>query len=104
MSKTFSMAFKAGAISFSSMVLLLLLLSRVEIMHGPKGSAPFLIFFQVALFVAVLFWVVSTVILWIEGWLFVLHGLGSRSWLSSVLLLGVSVVLQCVCSVLSPHP
>jgi undecaprenyl pyrophosphate phosphatase UppP len=86
MNKVFNIAFRAGISGFLALLAMGLLLGGIEQIQSPKKSEPFLIVFQFGALLAALVWLSGTVLLWIEGWIFILQGWRTRSRLLSSLL------------------
>lgn len=86
MNKVFNVAFKAGVLGVLALIAMGLLLGGVEQIQGAKKSEPYLIVLQVGALLAALAWLFGTLLLWIEGWIFILQGWQTRSWLMNFLL------------------
>jgi hypothetical protein len=91
MNKIFNLAFRAGISGLLVLVILGVLLCGAEEIRGPKKPEPFLIVFQVGALLGGLALLLGTLILWFEGWIFILQGWRTRSWLLSLLFVVASV-------------
>jgi hypothetical protein len=84
MNKVFNLAFKAGISGLLVLVIFGVLLCGVEEIRGPKKPESFLIVFQFGALLGGLALLFGTLILWFEGWIFIIQGWRTRSWLLSL--------------------
>lgn len=100
MSKVFNLAFKSGLLSFLVLLVMGALMLTSDLTHGAKSGTLLLPIFQVIAFVASVLILVSTLLLWIEGWMLLIQGLTHRSWILSVLLVGFLVFFNVIAAYL----
>ena len=86
MNRVFNLAFKAGLCGFLALIVMGLLLGGAEQIQSPKKTGLILIVFQVGALLSALVWLLGTLVLWVEGWIFILQGWRARSWLVSLVL------------------
>ena len=86
MARTFNLAAKAGIASLAILFCLGIYVGACHYLLGMKHDGKWLIVPQVAGFFATLVWLICTILLWIEGWMFIAEGLRSRFWLATALL------------------
>jgi hypothetical protein len=79
--KVFNIAFKTGIWGLLLLFVIAILFDCVEQIRGTKQPEPFLIVFQVGVFLAAVAWLLATLVLWVEGWCFIFQGWRMRSWL-----------------------
>jgi len=91
MNKAFNIAFNTGISGLLLLFAMGFLLGSVEHMLGAKQLEPFLIVVQVCALLGALAWLFGTLLLWIEGWLFVAQGWRTRPWYQTLVLLIVQV-------------
>jgi hypothetical protein len=87
MNKAFNLAFKTGNSGFLLLLAMGLLLGGMEHMLGPKQLEPFLTVVQVCALLGAIAWLFGTLLLWMEGWLFVAQGWRARHWYQTFALL-----------------
>jgi hypothetical protein len=87
LNKLFNICFKVGLGSLFTLIALGLLFLSIEQLRGTKTPEPLLLTFQVSGLVLALVWTVSTLALWLEGWIVTFQRWRTRSLSSNILLL-----------------